>query len=273
MGQCRSLSVSTEASNLIDSHCHFDFEVFDKHRQQTLKECVDLDIDGIVIPGIEPTQWNRLIQLQNAHTSGCHLWIALGVHPWWQGSVTLSEVEFKSQLAEQLERSSAVAIGECGLDGSIEASVDSQQPIFEWQLQIACEFNKPLIIHAHRAHNQVMRLLARYRPPAGGAIHGFSGSLELAQQYWRLGFYIGVGGTITYSRAQKTRQAIAQLPLESLLLETDAPDMPLQGYQGQVNSPVQLARVAATLAQLRGLSEAEVKLATAENTRRLFSLN
>jgi TatD DNase family protein len=273
VGQCRSLKVASGASKVIDSHCHFDFEVFDSHRSKILQQCVELGIDGMVVPAVEPAQWHRLIELQGRHTSDCRLWIALGVHPWWQGSVTLNETEFKSQLRNQLEHSSAIAIGECGLDGSIDASIDSQQPMFEWQLQLACELHKPLIVHAHRAHNQVMSLLARYRPPAGGVIHGFSGSVELAQQYWRLGFYIGVGGTITYSRAQKTRQAITQLPLESLLLETDAPDMPLQGYQGQTNSPIRLAQVAAKLAQLKGVSESEVKSATAENTRRLFSLS
>ncbi|WP_439135848.1 TatD family hydrolase, partial [Pseudomaricurvus sp.] len=114
--------------------------------------------------------------------------------------------------------------------------------------------------------------LSHYQPSAGGVIHGFSGSIEQAQQYWRLGFYLGVGGTITYERAKKTRRAIAGMPLESLLLETDAPDMPLDGFQGQPNTPLRLPRIAQCLAELRKAPLADIQKQTAQNTRTLFSL-
>lgn len=258
---------------MIDSHCHFDFDIFDGRRDDLLGQYTELGIDGIVIPGIEPAQWDRAIQLRQKHQGTCRWWLAFGVHPWWLESLKLTQTEFVTTLDSALTHGNAIAIGECGLDGSINLSIEQQQSVFEWQLQLACERKLPLIIHAHRAHNDVVRLLSRYRPEAGGVIHGFSGSTELAQQYWRLGFYIGVGGTITYPRAKKTRNAIAALPLEAIVLETDAPDMPLQGEQGKPNSPIQLSQVASALAQLRALPVDVVKSQTTHNTERLFSLN
>lgn len=258
---------------MIDSHCHFDFETFDGRRDYILQQCSRLNIEGIVIPGIEPMQWERSIALSQKHTGDIRWWLAFGVHPWWLESLTLSQTEFVSKLEQALSHHNAIAVGECGLDGSIAVDIEQQQSVFEWQLQLACDRELPLIIHAHRAHNETLQLLSHYRPKAGGVIHGFSGSIELARQYWRLGFYLGVGGTITYPRAKKTRRAITELPLESLVLETDAPDMPLQGEQGKPNSPTRLVQIASVLAQLREIPLETVMSKTVFNTRKLFSLN
>ncbi|MGH1372660.1 MAG: TatD family hydrolase [Cellvibrionaceae bacterium] len=258
---------------MIDSHCHFDFDAFDGQRDKVLLQCAELGVDGLVVPGVEPSQWDRSAELIAKQKSACQLYAAFGMHPWWLSSLTLTQHQFTSKLDTILTQKNAIAIGECGLDGSIETDVERQQAVFEWQLQLACDRKLPLIIHAHRAHNDVIRLLSRYRPQAGGVIHGFSGSEVLAQQYWRLGFYLGVGGTITYPRANKTRMAITQLPLEALVLETDAPDMPLHGAQGQPNSPIRLPQIAGELARLRELPVEVVMSQTASNTRKLFSLD
>ncbi len=261
-----------ETESLIDSHCHFDFEVFDDQRERLLSQCADVDIDGIIIPGIEPVQWQKLERLTAAQSSDCRLWAACGVHPWWLPDAEPCKTDYAQRFDQQMAHSPMIAIGECGLDGSIATPIEHQLLWFEWHLQRARDLQLPLIVHAHRAHNDVIRMLSRYRPTAGGVIHGFSGSVEMALQYWRLGFYIGVGGTITYERATKTRRAVSQLPLESLLLETDAPDMPLQGFQGQSNSPLQLPGVARNLAELRSEPLSEVKQVTSINTRQLFKL-
>ncbi len=257
---------------MIDSHCHFDFEVFDHQRERMLSQCVDADIEGIIVPGIEPAQWQKLHLLSATQGSDCQLWTACGVHPWWLPDAEPVNTDYSFLLEQQIAQPQVVAIGECGLDGSIATPIAHQLLWFEWHLRRACDFQLPLIVHAHRAHNDVLRVLSRYRPTAGGVIHGFSGSTEMAQQYWQLGFYIGVGGTITYERATKTRRAVSQMPLESLLLETDAPDMPLQGFQGQANSPLHLPKVAQTLAQLRHEPLQDVKQVTRASTRQLFRL-
>lgn len=260
---------------MIDSHCHFDFSVFDAERADILQVCAAAGVAGIIIPGTHPPQWQPLLQRVARAQGPVALWAAVGVHPWWVGELTvqLTEVTFKQQLHAGLREARVVAVGECGLDGSLPLPLAEQIPVLEWQLQVAKELQVPLILHGHKAHNELLRLLSRYRPPAGGVIHAFSGSVELAQQYWRLGFYLGVGGTITYPRASKTRRAIQAMPLESLLLETDAPDMPLSGYQGQPNSPARLPQVAQCLAQLRAEPLAVIQQQTMLNTRRLFALD
>lgn len=261
---------------MIDSHCHFDFSVFDADRSATLQASAATGVTGIVIPGIHPQQWAPLLQLVSAPIQPCELWAAIGLHPWWVAELTaagaVTEATFKQQLRDYLQQPRVVAVGECGLDGSLELPLAEQLPLLEWQLDVACELDLPLILHGHKAHNELLRLLSRYRPRAGGVIHAFAGSQELARQYWRLGFYLGVGGTITYPRAGKTRRSICAMPLESLLLETDAPDMPLCGYQGQPNSPLRLPEVARCLAELRDEPLAQVIQQTALNTRRLFAL-
>ena len=138
---------------------------------------------------------------------------------------------------------------------------------------MAVEHQLPLILHGYGAHNELLQILGRYRPEAGGVIHGFSGSRQLAEQYWKLGFYIGVGGTITYERARKTRNAIKELPLEALLLETDAPDMPLSGEQGLDNTPLNLPAIASELAHIKGESVDTVVRQIALNTRQLFRIS
>lgn len=264
---------------MIDSHCHFDFEAFDRDRPALLEQCAAADINALIIPGVEPKQWQALVSLVaqlrsgvSQHSSACNVFMALGLHPWWVLENPVDQDQFKALLSSQLKLSGAIAIGECGLDGSLALSIAAQLPVFEWHVQLASDAEFPLIIHSHKAHNEVIALLSRYRPRAGGVIHGFSGSFEQAQQYWKLGFYLGVGGTITYERANKTRRALAQMPLESLLLETDAPDMPLKGYQGQPNTPLRLPLVAQTLAQLRGERLNLVASKTHDNTQRLFPM-
>lgn len=262
---------------MIDSHCHFDFSVFDAGRSATLQAAATAGVTGMVIPGIHPQQWPSLLKLVATPDLPCELWAAIGVHPWWVTELTaagdLTEAGFKRQLQACLQQPRVVAVGECGLDGGLALPLAEQIPILKWQLEVACELGLPLILHGHKAHNELLRLLSHYRPSAGGVIHAFAGSEELARQYWRLGFYLGVGGTITYPRARKTRRTVAAMPLESLLLETDAPDMPLCGYQGQPNTPLRLPEVARCLAELRDWPLAQVEQQTVLNTRRLFALD
>lgn len=255
---------------MIDSHCHLDFSAFDSDRAQLLQQCAASGLEGLVVPGVAPDQWAQVRRLVAA-PSPLPLYGSAGLHPWWVARQSLSTLAFAQALGEALDH--CVAIGECGLDGGIDCALATQELWFRLHLELACERSKPLIIHSHKAHSEVLRLLREYRPPAGGVIHAFSGSAEIAREYWRLGFYLGVGGTITYPRARKTRAALAAMPLDSLLLETDAPDMPLCGYQGQRNSPLQLPKVADCLAVLQGESLARVVERTATNTRALFGLH
>jgi len=175
-------------------------------------------------------------------------------------------------LREQLQTTTIkpVAIGEIGIDGAIDTSLKAQQSLFEAQLEMASEQSLPVILHHHRSHHLLLESIKRSRFTQGGVIHAFSGSEQVARQYIDVGFKLGIGGTITYSRAQKTRQTVANIPLQHLLLETDAPDMPMSGRQGARNEPQFIGEVVAALADLHGITPEAVIEQTTANYFALF---
>lgn len=258
---------------LVDSHCHFDFPEFDSNRDPLWQQCIAAGVRALVIPGIEPAQWPRLLELREAQPNW---YFSIGIHPWWIEEVeiqqTLNAESVAAMMQPFLKKNGCVAVGECGLDKIKNLEWSKQQNVLEMHLQLAKEFQLPVILHCVKAHSEMIALLKKYRPERGGVVHAFSGSVEVAREYLRLGFYLGIGGTITYERAQKTRNAVTQLPLESMLLETDAPSMPLAGQQGAPNSPLSILKIAECLAQLRGESLEQIAAATTENAQRLFGL-
>ncbi len=136
----------------------------------------------------------------------------------------------------------------------IDVDQARQEAFFEPQLLLAKQLGLPLVLHSRKAHNRLLQLIKQHSFTNGGILHGYSGSYQQAKQFVDMGFYIGVGGVITYPRANKTRQAIASLPIDSLVLETDAPDMPLYGQQGKINSPHFLTQTLLELTQLKKIS-------------------
>ncbi len=175
-------------------------------------------------------------------------------------------------LRDWLERERPVAVGECGLDFFVEGlDPDQQRLYFLRQLELAREFGLPLILHARRAVDEVIATLRRVGG-LRGVVHSFSGSEEQARQLWKLGFLIGLGGPITYERANKLRGLVATMPLEFLLLETDAPDQPLATHRGERNEPSHLSEVLATVATLRREDPQAIARATTHNARNLFGL-
>jgi len=253
-----------------DSHCHFDFADFDQDRELIWRECNAQGITGLVIPGVAPGQWSAAANIAQAHEN---IYCAVGLHPWWIKNAEQDLANLPQQLRDHVQSSKCVAIGECGLDAAIEMPLGVQQKIMDIHLQLAQERSVPLIIHCRRAHNELLQQLKHYRFEVGGVIHGFSGSYEMAMQYWAMGFRVGIGGTITYERANKTREAVKHLPLDAILLETDAPDMPIQGEQGKRNSPINILAVANTLADLRGEPLDQIAAHTTHNAKQLFKIN
>lgn len=260
---------------LVDSHCHFDFAAFDSDRAAVWKAAQAVGVKQLVIPGVAPNQWQSAAQVSADHPG---IFCAAGIHPWWVKDLVGEDVstavldKLRARLHQTLTTGPFVAVGECGLDKIKEAHFPQQQALFGMQVELACELNLPLIIHCCKAHNEVIALLRRHQPPAGGVIHAFSGSTQIAETYIEMGFYLGIGGTITYERAQKTRRTVCEVPLTALMLESDAPDMPLCGRQGERNSPQYLPDIARALADLRQQSTAEISRQTSDNSRRLFNL-
>lgn len=252
---------------MIDSHCHLDFSCFDSDRSEILKTCQSNNIHTILIPGTQANAWDKQISLCQ-HAS--QLKFALGLHPYFLGDFQLQDL---TSLAELLSayQGQVLAVGEIGLDFTIKVDRNLQQQVFEQQLDLAQSFNLPVILHHRHSHNELLRTLKLCRPSRGGVVHAFSGSIQEAQRYIDFGFKLGVGGTITYPRAVKTRETIRQVPLSSLLLETDAPDMPLMGKQGKRNSPENLPLVLQALQELRAEPREHVAMACEDNFADLFS--
>lgn len=251
---------------LIDSHCHLDFEVFDNDRQAIVQQCERLGLTHIVLPGVSVAQWPNMISLSQQFPQ---LSYALGCHPMFMKHHAADAL---AQLEHYLRHYAPVAIGEIGLDFYLpDHDKSAQISLLEAQLALAVDYDLPIILHVRKAHDEMLKLLRRYRP-IGGSVHAFSGSLQQAEHYIQLGFCLGVGGALTYPRANKLRSIFAQLPLSSIVLETDAPDMPLSGRQGLRNSPEYLPLIAQQLADLRDISVETVASTTSENSRRLFRL-
>jgi TatD DNase family protein len=252
---------------MIDSHCHFDFPCFDVDRQQILVNCQKKNIHTILIPGTQASAWERQISLCNDTPQ---LAFALGLHPYFLAHF---QSEHISQLGDLLlaNKHQVLAVGEIGLDFAIPVDNALQQEVFEQQLLLAEAHRLPVILHHRRSHNQIIRTLKRLPVSRGGVVHAFSGSLYEAQTYIEMGFKLGIGGIITYPRAQKTREVSGQVPLSCLLLETDAPDMPPMGLQGQRNTPENLGLILDTLQELREEPIELVKQVCEQNYYDLFA--
>ncbi|TXY45317.1 TatD family deoxyribonuclease [Vibrio mimicus] len=237
--------------SLFDTHCHFDFAPFNAEPELELQRAAVQGVKRLLIPSVGPQDWQAVAELAQRFPST--IYYALGFHPLYLDSSSpahLPELEKALMKAEH----ACVAVGECGLDGMINVDAQLQEQMLIAQLALASQARLPVILHSRRTHNRLLQLLKQQRFQQGGVLHAFSGSLQEAHQFVDLGFKIGVGGVITYPRANKTRQAIAALATEHLVLETDAPDMPLNGFQGQANHPAQLTKVLETLAQLKDVS-------------------
>ena len=253
----------------VDTHCHFDFPPFTGDEEQSIAKAAEAGVQAIIVPSVEAAYFSRVLDLSTHHPA---LYAALGLHPIVIERHRNEDIERLDEIV-QTAGDKLVAIGEIGLDLYREhPHFERQQTILDAQLRLAKRHDLPVILHSRRTHDKLAMHLKRIDLPRKGVVHGFSGSLQQAQRFIALGYKIGVGGTITYPRASKTRDVMAQLPLSALLLETDAPDMPLNGFQGQPNRPEQAARVFATLCELRKETEEAIAGALLENTRSVFGI-
>jgi len=251
---------------LIDTHCHLDVAEFSVDLSEVIQRARTVGVSEMIVPAIDQAHWQHLKEIVDAHPS---LYPAYGLHPMFMPSHRKEHLE---QLELWLYEHRAVAVGECGLDFYIpEYDQSAQVEYFEAQLDIARNHQLPVIIHCRKAMDQVIHSLRKIRP-ASGVLHSFNGSLQQAEQCMDLGFLFGIGGPITYERAKKFRALVAQLPEDSLLLETDAPDQPVHGYQGQRNEPARILQVLRAIAEVRKETPEAVASYTTNNARRLFGL-
>jgi TatD DNase family protein len=252
--------------DLIDSHCHLDFDAFNNDRDAVIKRARDNGIRHIVIPGVKRESWQHISELchNNIFLHACY-----GLHPYLARDHTKSDLAL---LQQWLDNHQCVAIGECGLDyRQNQADKATQLKFFTAQLDIAQTSARPVVIHSVRATEDVIRTIKKY-PGLTGMIHSYSGSYEQAMQLIGLGFYISLGGAVTYAHAKKLRATASRIPLASMLLETDAPDQPDAEHHRQRNEPAYLVNVLQCLTELRDESAEDIARQTTRNAQRLFNI-
>lgn len=246
---------------LIDSHCHLDAAEFDVDRDAVVQRARRAGVGTIVVPAVERANFGAVTSVCRDYP-GCAA--AYGIHPMF---VAHAQEQDLVVLRETLQRESAVAIGEIGLDFFVaERDEDRQQFYFSEQLKIAGELNLPVLLHARRAVDAVLAQLRRVRV-SGGIAHAFGGSRQQADEFIKLGFKLGFGGAMTHERATRLRELAATLPLEAIVLETDAPDIPPPWLDRGRNEPGELSRIAGVLAGLRGVAVDEIAAVTSGNAR------
>ncbi|MFJ4053317.1 TatD family hydrolase [Pseudomonas sp. NPDC089743] len=254
---------------LIDTHTHLDFPDFDADRTRLLASAQGRGVERMVVLGVYQANFQRVWDLA---CSDERVRAALGLHPVY---LEQHRPEHLVQLRQWLERLDGdprlCAVGEFGLDYYIEALDKArQQALFEAQLQMACDFELPALLHVRRSHAQVIATLKRFKPARAGIIHAFAGSYEEAREYIKLGFRLGLGGAATWPQAVRLRKTLPRLPLESIVLETDAPDMAPAMFAGERNSPEHLPEIAQALAEVIGIDVQLLAEASSTNACELF---
>lgn len=252
---------------LFDTHCHLDVAEFAVDRTAVLTRARAQGVTRILVPGILAQTWPELLSLCQSEAG---LYPALGLHPVYLDQHRDNDL---IALSQYLERERPIAVGEIGLDYFI-SSLDRarQQRLFEAQLQIAQAQHLPVILHVRKAHDQVLSTLKRL-PVPGGIVHAYNGSLQQAEHYINLGFKLGFGGMLTYTRSNKLRRLAAALPLEAMVLETDAPDLTVAAHHGERNSPEYLPYCLEAVAEVKGLDLQQVALETTRNALQVLNLN
>jgi TatD DNase family protein len=252
--------------DLIDTHAHLDDRSFDDDRGAMFGRASDAGVRRWVVPAIDRGNWEAVERLCSAREGA---YPAYGLHPLM---IDAHRDEHLAELPDWLHGHGAVAVGEIGLDFYVEGlDPERQREVFVRQLEIAKEHDLPVIVHARRAFEETIHTLRRIGG-LRGVVHSFAGSEEQARQLFDLGFHLGIGGPVTYERANRIRRVVASMPLEWLLLETDAPDQPCAHRRGQRNEPAFMTDVLDTVAELRPEPREAIAAATTASARALFRL-
>jgi len=251
---------------IVDSHCHLDDPEFDRDREAVVARALKAGVRAQIIPAIDRGTWEKT---RDACAVAPGLYPAYGMHPLL---LAKHRPEHLDELAAWIEREKPKAVGECGLDYFVEGlDPDAQRMYFRRQLELARDFDLPVIVHARRAFEEAIGELRRV-PGLRGVVHSWAGSEEQARQLFAMGFCLGLGGPVTYERAKRIRRVAVDMPLEFLLLETDAPDQPDSNRRGERNEPAHLVTVVECIARLRGIAAQEVAQAPTANASRLFAI-
>ena len=267
---------------IFDTHAHYDDDWFDEDREAILQGLFEKGVNPVVNVGASMEGSRASVALSEQYP---FVYAAVGVHPDHAPSMTEEDIEELRQLARG---SKVVAIGEIGFDYGHEEELTEQERDrqraaqkywFERQLALADELSLPVIIHSRGADGDTLSVMRKWADGKrgnpgfrGGIIHCFSGSPEIAEEYRKLGFHVGVGGVLTFKNARRLPDVVASAPLSQIVLETDAPYLAPVPHRGERNDSSYLPLVVAKIAEIKGISEEEVIRVTEENARRLFGI-
>jgi TatD DNase family protein len=257
---------------LIDTHTHLDFDDFDADRKEVIERCQHLGVERIVVLGVYQRNLQRVWDLALSEPM---VYAALGLHPIYLDE---HQPEHLHELADLLSQHAAhpklCAVGEIGLDYYVETLDRArQQQLFNSQLQLAADFSLPALLHVRRSHADTIATLKRFKLKRAGIIHAFAGSQEEAREYIKLGFKLGLGGAATWPQALRMHRVIAELPLDSIVLETDSPDMAPSMFAGMRNSPEHLPEICVSLAALMNIPAERLAEITKSNASELLDIN
>jgi TatD DNase family protein len=258
----------------IDSHTHLNDQAFHEDYHQVIENAINNGVSTMVVVGYDLDSSRRAVELADSYPM---LWAAVGIHP--QDACTWDQ-EVAHSLEELLKKPKVIALGEIGLDYHYLDSENRDSPkkdqhrAFLEQLQLAKEYNKPVIIHNREAHQDTFSLINEVRlGSAGGVMHCFSGSREMASQFLNMGLYLSFTGVITFTNAEKLRNVVAEVPLNRLLVETDCPYLSPNPFRGRRNEPCRVVTVGQKIAEIKHLPDEAVMEATMANAKSLFQIS
>lgn len=253
---------------LFDSHAHIDDKRFTDDRAEVIARAKEHGVTGIINIGADMASSARSVALAKEHAG---IWATVGIHPHDAKDALDKDYD---QMAEWVtQESKIVAIGEIGLDYYYNLSPkETQQAVLIRHIDLARQLKKPIVIHDRDAHGDIMAIVKQECRGMTGVFHCYSGSLEMAKEVIKLGFYVSIAGPVTFDKSAKLKEVAAAVPLERLLVETDSPYLTPHPYRGRRNEPAYVRYVAEEVARLRGLSLDEVALATTANVKHLFGI-
>ena len=253
---------------MIDSHAHYDDKAFDEDREKLLSAVFESGIRKVINVGASMTSCKETIKLAETYEQ---IYAAIGVHPSDTAELTEEDINW---LKEKSSLKKVVAIGEIGLDYYWdEPDREIQQKWFQRQLMLAKEVSLPVIIHSRDAAADTISMMKECKADEiPGVIHCYSYTKESAREFLEMGYYFGIGGVLTFKNAKKLKEAVAYIPMDRILLETDCPYLAPEPNRGKRNSSLYIPNIVAVMAQIKGISEEEVIRITSENTEQLFHI-
>lgn len=257
----------TQNYMIFETHAHYDAEQFNEDRDVLIESLPRSGVEGVVNIGASLEGCQASIDLAHKYA---HVYAAVGVHPDEVGQLNKETFEW---LKQQFDFEKVVAVGEIGLDYYWDnESHDIQKKWFIEQLKVAREKKLPVVIHSREATEDTLEIMKEHGRGLGGVIHCFSGSVEVAREYVKMGYYLGIGGVVTFKNSRKLKEVVIDTPLTSLVLETDCPYLAPTPNRGKRNDSTQLVYVAREIAELKGITYEEVVKVTRDNGRKLYGI-